>query len=750
MATISNTAGSQGLASTRPTGTTEITAALNGITSPGDTLTVTAAALTSIAVAPASPSVAKGLTEQFSATGTYTDGTTANLTSQVSWTSGTPAVATISNTAGSQGLASALSVGTTGITAALSGVTSSTDTLTVTAAASVATNLAISPNTGISSGVTDTGAVTFSGKLATTGMTVDIFDTSTDTDLGDATVTGTSFSLALNLAEGSHVLRARAMLNGTYADAFFDVLVDLTAPTSHVVNSLGTSQTSDTFPVSVSFTDPAGAGGAPASGVAAVELWDSVNNGAFSLYQTMDITPTDSGTVTFAFTGQDRNIYAFHSVAIDAAGNTESKNSNTIEASTSVPDLHPPATQVLTTSMYSSSTGVFTLNWSGTDPDQNTGTPAGSIALVDIYVVIDGGSATLIGQISSPTSTGDIYSGSLTYSALADDTSHNYSFYSIGIDDEQKAQAVPAPADQVTFTDIKYSSPLAVENLVVEKGIAERSFIQYLDVNFNQTASTSRRCKPGDRAANPQHADNSYLELFWYGEGTVSTSSPKGSVNLFGSGTTAKVTLTGNDLSINFGANGITSLLTETGVSGTGRPTTNFGDGWYALGVDTTGGGGQVFWEPFFRLFGSATGDTTVSGPYTTAGTDAYVVYNAEGETGAAQRRRRRQWGREQQGPHLHGRRQGRHRRRGFHPGYYLPGVPVVRRLQRRVADARHSNHAKRSASLAPGGHRCLASRGPGSRRGAQTRERASSGRQPGHNRPGPGSRRCDQHQPDG
>ena len=32
---------------------------------------------------PANPSVAKGLTEQFTATGTYTDGSTQNLTSSV-------------------------------------------------------------------------------------------------------------------------------------------------------------------------------------------------------------------------------------------------------------------------------------------------------------------------------------------------------------------------------------------------------------------------------------------------------------------------------------------------------------------------------------------------------------------------------------------------------------------------------------------------------------------------------------------
>ena len=82
--------------------------------------------------------------------------------------------------------------------------------------------------------------------------------------------------------------------------------------------------------------------------------------------------------------------------------------------------------------------------------------------------------------------------------------------------------------------------------------------------------------------------------------------SPKGSVNLFGTGTTAKVSLTGNDLSINFGANGITSLLTETGVTGTGRPTTNFGDGWYALGIDPTGNPGnqQVFWVTVLPVAG--------------------------------------------------------------------------------------------------------------------------------------------------
>jgi hypothetical protein len=521
--------------------------------------------------------------------------------------------------------------------------------LTVLPAASPATNLAISPNTGISSGITDTGAVKFTGNLSTTGMTVDVFDTSTNTDLGNATVTGTSFSLALNLAEGSHVLRARATLNGTYADAFFAVLVDLTKPTSHVVNSLGTSQSSDSFPVSVAYSDPAGSGGAPASGVSSVDLYVSVNNGTFSLYQTLNVTPAASGTVPFTFAGQDRNIYAFHSIAHDAAGNTESKSNVAIEASTSVPDLNPPVTHILASSPSYSwgpfspsnfsgltpssySNGVFTLNWAGADPDQNTGVPAGSIALVNIYVQVDGGAPVLIGQPAGGTPNGSgVYTGSITYNALADGLSHNYSFFSVGVDDQQKKQyapqAGPSAAD-VTFSET-YTAPLGVQKLVVEDNIAERSFIQYLDVDFNQSVSSSSVLQGlANELAGTSSSRNSYVELLWYGENQTQD----GSVNLFNTGTTAKVTLTGNDLSINFGPNGITSLL--TGVSGTG-PTKTVGDGWYALDIDPTGSGqGGLPWLTFFRLLGSATGDTTVSGPYTTSGTDAYTVYHAEGQSG--------------------------------------------------------------------------------------------------------------------
>ena len=84
--------------------------------------------LVSIAVTPANPSIAVGKQQQFTATGTYSDGSKKDLTSSANWTSSAPSVATIS----SGGLATGVAAGTTTIQAALATVHGSTG-LTVTA-----------------------------------------------------------------------------------------------------------------------------------------------------------------------------------------------------------------------------------------------------------------------------------------------------------------------------------------------------------------------------------------------------------------------------------------------------------------------------------------------------------------------------------------------------------------------------------------------------------------------------------------
>ena len=82
--------------------------------------------LSSIAVTPATPAVAVGATQQFVATGTYSDGTSQNLTSQATWASSSVSTATIS----AAGLATGVASGATSISATLGAVAGNT-TLTV-------------------------------------------------------------------------------------------------------------------------------------------------------------------------------------------------------------------------------------------------------------------------------------------------------------------------------------------------------------------------------------------------------------------------------------------------------------------------------------------------------------------------------------------------------------------------------------------------------------------------------------------
>jgi hypothetical protein len=115
------------------------------------------AALNSITVTPANPSIKAGSTQQFKATGTYSDNSTQDITSQVSWSSSNTAVATINGA----GLASGIAGGSTTITATQASVSRST-TLTVQP-----TTLTIS-TTSLPTGVQNQS---YSGTLAATGGT---------------------------------------------------------------------------------------------------------------------------------------------------------------------------------------------------------------------------------------------------------------------------------------------------------------------------------------------------------------------------------------------------------------------------------------------------------------------------------------------------------------------------------------------------------------------------------------------------
>ncbi len=86
------------------------------------------ASLTAISITPTSNSLQASQTQQFTATGTYSDDSTANITSSVTWNSSNEATAIIS----ASGLATGVAAGTSDLSATLDSITSNTATMEVT------------------------------------------------------------------------------------------------------------------------------------------------------------------------------------------------------------------------------------------------------------------------------------------------------------------------------------------------------------------------------------------------------------------------------------------------------------------------------------------------------------------------------------------------------------------------------------------------------------------------------------------
>jgi uncharacterized protein YjdB len=121
------TINNSGLITAVAAGSSTLTATFAGKTATAQA-TVSAATLSSIAVSPATSTIAVGATQQFVAVATYSDNTTAIVTSSATWTSANTAIATVLNT----GMAAGVTPGVTTITATV-GAQSGSATLTVTA-----------------------------------------------------------------------------------------------------------------------------------------------------------------------------------------------------------------------------------------------------------------------------------------------------------------------------------------------------------------------------------------------------------------------------------------------------------------------------------------------------------------------------------------------------------------------------------------------------------------------------------------
>lgn len=181
----------------------------NSSTGSGSTKT-----LSSIAISPANPSIAVKATQQFTAMGTYSDGSTANITSSVTWSSSNAAVASVT----SAGVATGAGAGSATITAAMNGV-SGTNSLTVTAAAATVTAISVGPATAsANAGATQQFSVTATYSDGTTGtLTTGITWSSSNTAVATINASG----LATAVGAGSTTITASA--NGLSAQAALTV-----------------------------------------------------------------------------------------------------------------------------------------------------------------------------------------------------------------------------------------------------------------------------------------------------------------------------------------------------------------------------------------------------------------------------------------------------------------------------------------------------------------------------------------------
>ncbi len=127
------TVDASGLATGILAGTATITATQDGFSDTASLEVTAPPTLTSILVTPTSATIEKGQTQQFTAMGSFNDGSTADLTSTATWASSNIAVATVDTSGLATGITGILA-GTTDITATQDGVPSNAAALNVTPA----------------------------------------------------------------------------------------------------------------------------------------------------------------------------------------------------------------------------------------------------------------------------------------------------------------------------------------------------------------------------------------------------------------------------------------------------------------------------------------------------------------------------------------------------------------------------------------------------------------------------------------
>ena len=180
-------------------------------------------------------SIPLGVAVSFSAVGTYTDGTKRDVTGEVVWSSSSDAVAAISNTPGSAGIATAVEMGDVSITASdpAAGVSSSVD---VTVIPAEVVSLAVSP-TDPTILIGNTVQLQADGTL-TDETLADLTSSVTWSSSDEAIATVSQSGVVTAIAIGIATVTARDPVSGETASTSVEV-TDVPAALSYVGVSRG-------------------------------------------------------------------------------------------------------------------------------------------------------------------------------------------------------------------------------------------------------------------------------------------------------------------------------------------------------------------------------------------------------------------------------------------------------------------------------------------------------------------------------
>ena len=400
----------QGLVTGASVGSSVITAAFTGV--PGtDMVTVTPAVMTSLAISPATVTIAAGQTQQFTATGTFTDSTTQDVTASVTWTASDPSVTMSTTKPGLATSTTALGSLVT-ITAAAAGVPSATASLTVGPAALLSIAIA-PPNASVAAGTTQafTATGTYSNNTTADLTSSVIWSATPGSPAGGATFTNNS---ALAATQGVVIITATPTsgpAGTTQLTITAPVLTSIAVTTANGTNTAqiyqgqteqftatGTFSDNSTQNITATASWSAGTGTvATISNSAPIGLATGVAGGTVAVSAT-------SGSVTSTTTGGDGNltVVGITSITVSPANptaylgdanpsNPNGPQNNTVQFAATADYADSTSGVVTTSASWTSATGsVATIsNTTGTQ-GQATVIASGASTVTATYASVSG------------------------------------------------------------------------------------------------------------------------------------------------------------------------------------------------------------------------------------------------------------------------------------------------------------------------------------------------------------------------